>query len=240
MGLRDIERKLRSNSAYQRKEAEVLLDELDNMIENIDNLKKQLKNFEKKHEKELKTNKDYYAKVSTLRDELGLPQEIGVYEWKESASLKDRITGGGYYDQLGFEILELGKKIVSETGGIISVAELVLQINKSRPGKLVTPKDTIKAIESLVDAKLIQPLRKLSSGVLIVEFVSIELSDDQSKVLDLASRHGFLTRESLITHSNWAPERANIVLEELVKTGIALKDETYEEGTKYWFPSLGQ
>ncbi len=240
MGLRDIERKIKSKSAYQRKEAEMMLLELDNLIENVETLKEQLKKFEKKHGKEIRNNKDYYEKIAVIREELGLPEEVGIYDWKESPSVMDRIRGKGYFDQLANEILELGKSFVQDTGGLISVAELVIKINKSRPGKLVPPKDAIRSLNSLVDSKLIQPLRKLPSGVLIVEFIAIELSKDQQNVFDLAARHGFLTKESLIMYTGWPPERVTRVIEELIKEGITLKDESYHEGIKYWFPSLGQ
>jgi hypothetical protein len=240
MGLRDIERKITTKSAYQRKEAELLLQELDQLIENVETLKKDLRKFEKKHGKDIQSNKDYYEKISLLREELGLPEEVGIYDWKDSPSFTDRLRGKGYFDQLGQEIMELGKTLISETGGLISVAELVIRVNKVRPGKLVPPKYIIKALDSLVDAKLIQPLRKLPSGVLVVEFIAIELSEDQKLVFDIAAKRGFLTRETLIMYTNWSPERTARVLEELIKEGIALKDETYHEGVKYWFPSLGQ
>ncbi len=240
MGLRDIERKIRANSAYQRKEAELLLDELDQMIENVQTLKKQLKKFEKKHGKEITDNKDYYMKISELRDNLGLPEELGVYDWKDSPSFSDKFGKSDYYDQLAHEILELGKFVIAETGGLISVAEIVLKINKKRPGKLVPPRDIIKSLEKLIKDKLISPLRKLKSGVLIAEFVNIEMSKDQEAVFNLASRHGFLTKESLIIQLGWNSERASNILEELVTNGLALKDESYHEGTKYWFPGLGQ
>ena len=240
MGLRDIEKKMVKKSAFQRKEAELMLQELDGLIENVESLKKQLKKFEKKHSSEIRENQEYYNKVSRVRDELGLPKEVGVYEWRESPSFMDRLRGSGYFDQLANEILELGRTTVNNSGGLISIAELVLNINRTRPGKLVTPKDITKSLEKLVSDELIQPLRKLPSGVMIVEFVPIELSTDQQEVFDLASRHGFLTREKLIMHTNWEPERVTRVLTDLIDQGIVLKDETYHEGTKYWFPSLGE
>ena len=214
-------------SAFQRKEAELMLQELDGLIENVEALKKQLKKFEKKHSTEIRENQDYYNKVSRVRDELGLPKEVGVYEWRESPSFMDRLRGSGYFDQLANEILELGRTTVNSSGGLISIAELVLKINRSRPGKLVTPKDITKSLEKLVEDKLIQPLRKLPSGVKIVEFVPVELSTDQQEVFDLASRHGFLTREKLIMHTSWEPERITRVLTDLINQGIVLKDETF-------------
>ena len=238
MGLRDIERKIRADSAYQRKEAELLIDQLDKMIDNLESLKDQLKKFEKEHKKEIETNKEYYSKVNTIRDELGLPMEIGVYEWKESASFKDRLTGGGFFDELSMEILEIGKKMTQSTGGFVSVAELVLKVNKERPGKIVSASDITKALEKLVEGQLIQPLRKLSSGVLIAEFVSIDLSTDQQEILDLASRQGFVTVEKALVVTGWPGERVTRVLEEMERNGMAIKEESMMDGTKYWFPGL--
>ena len=240
MGLRDIERKIRSKSAFQRKEAEMMLQQLDQMIENVAVLKDQLKKFEKSHGKEIQENKDYYQKIAELRGGLGLPGEIGIYEWKDSPSFKDKIGNKGYYDQLSNEILELGKSVISDTGGLISIAELVIKLNKIRPGKVVPPKDVIKGLDNLIDSKLIPPIRKLKSGVLVVEFVAVELSDDQELVFNLASKKGFLTQETLMVQLGWNSDRATRILEELVSSGMALKDESYQEGIKYWFPSLGQ
>jgi hypothetical protein len=239
MGLRDIEHKIAKKSAYQVKDAELMLIELDNLIEGFKELEKQLKKFEKKHGDDIKKNKDYYTKLSELRSELGLPEEIGVYNWKDSPSFMDKLTGKGYFDQLANDIIELGSKVKSESGGLISVAELTLKLNKNRPGKLIPPRDVIRVLESLAKDDLIQPIRTLESGVKIVEFVSIEMSDDQQKILSLASRQEFLTMEQLLIKTKWSMERARLAMDSLVEQGIALKDEQYSEGTKYWFPSLG-
>ena len=240
MGLRDIERKIRMKSAYQQKEAELMLTELDQLIENYKALEKQLRQFEKKHGKQIQENKEYYQKITEFRRELGLPDEIGVYEWKEKPGFIDRLTGKGYYDQLANEILEIGKQSVRETGGLMSIAELTLRINKSRPGKVVPPDDVVRSLETLVKSGLIPQLRKLDSGVKIVEFVTVDLSKDQEVVLSLASRKGGeLTLEELVMKTKWPIERATRAVNALVDDGIALKDETYAEGTKYWFPALG-
>jgi hypothetical protein len=229
---------MRKDSAYQRKEAELLIDQLDNMIDNLEGLKSQLKKFEKEHKKEIETNKEYYGKVSKIREELGLPMEVGVYEWKESASIKDRLTGGGYYDELSMEILDLGKRKAHSTGGFVSIAELVLALNKERPGKIVSAADIIKGVEKLVEAEIIQPLVKLKSGVLIAEFVAVNLTTDQQDVLDFAARQGFVTVEKVLISTNWAPERVTRVLNEMESSGMAIKEESLTEGTKYWFPGL--
>ena len=238
MGLRDIERKIRTKGAYEKKDAELLLLEIDNLMDNVIELKEHLKKLEKKWGKELKTNKAYYEKVTEIRRSLGLPEEIGVYEWKESPSWKDKVTGKGYYEQLSIEILELGRSLIPKNGGLISLAELLLQINKARPGKVVSAKDLKRALNLLIKEKLIPDFKKLENDVILVEFVSVELSPDHEKVLSLAARQGYVTFEDLIMKLEWNEERANRVLNQLVEKGIAIKDETYTEGTKYWFPGL--
>ncbi len=238
MGIKDIERKIKIRSAMEKKDAELLLKDINNMMEQVKELKEHLKKLEKKWGKEIKKNKEYYQQIIEIRRSLGLPEEIGVYEWKEKASIKEKIFGGEFYDQLGIELLEIGKKLSSETGGIMSLAELMIRINKARPGKVVGATDISKALDSLVKSKVIPPIKTLSNGVKIVEFIPANLTEDHEVVLNLASRHGYITIEDLILKTGWSLERANRVLQELVEKGIAIKDTEYMEGTKYWFPGF--
>ena len=138
MGLRDIEKKIKVKSAFQVKDAELMLKELEQMINNISEVKKQLKKFEKRYGDKISDNKEYYDKLAILREELGLPTEIGRYDWKEAPTLKDKLTGKGFYDVLANEILELGQSLTPENGGIIAVGELFTQLNKVRPGRMVS------------------------------------------------------------------------------------------------------
>ena len=78
MGLRDIEKKIKIKSAFQVKDAELMIQELQQMMDNIQVIKKQLKKFEKKYGDKISENKEYYDKLAGLRDELGLPAEIVV------------------------------------------------------------------------------------------------------------------------------------------------------------------
>jgi len=239
LGLRDIEKKIKVKSAFQVKEAELIIKELEQMIENVKNIKKQLKKFEKKYGDKIRTNKEYYEKLAGLREELGLPTEIGRYEWKEAPTLKDKLTGGGFYDLLANEILELGQKLTPENGGIMAISELITKINKMRPGKLVSIDDIYRALEKLINTKLIPPLKTLESGVKIIEFTPIEFSPDHDVVLNFASRKGYVTREELLMRTGWSEERIDRCLKFFEENGIARVDKSYAEGTKYWFPGLG-
>ncbi len=238
MGIRDIERKIKMKSAAEKKDAELLLTDISNMMNQVKALKQQLKKLEKKWGKEIRTNKEYYQKIAEIRRSLGLPEEIGVYEWKEKPGIKERLLGGQYYDQLATELLEIGRELTKETGGLMSLAELIIRINKTRPGKVVSATDISKALEVLAKADAIPPLKKLDSGVKIVEFIPTELTEDQEIILSLASRQGYITLEEILLKTKWSLERAKRAIEDLVEKGIAIKDTQYMEGTKYWFPGL--
>ncbi|MHA1122339.1 MAG: hypothetical protein ACTSPC_05950 [Candidatus Heimdallarchaeota archaeon] len=239
MGLRDIEKKIRIKSAYKAKEAELMINDLERMLENIRELHSQLKKFEKKWKKDIEKNKDSYKKLVELRQELGLPNELGIYEWKESATFWDKVGGGDFFERLGVEILEKAKEIQEYTGGLMTLGEVVLLVNKGRPGKIIPSKDVVEAIEKLSNAKLIPKPKELKSGVILVEFIPANLSDDQEEVLALSTRKGWISMEELLLKTRWNQERCERVLESMRDAGIARVDASYAEGKKYYFPGLG-
>lgn len=239
MGLRDIEKKIRIKSAYKTKEAELMITDLERMLENIRELHSQLKKFEKKWKKDIEKNKDSYKKLVELRQELGLPNELGIYEWKESATFWDKVGGGDFFERLGVEILEKAKEIQEYTGGLMTLGEVVLLVNKGRPGKIIPSKDVVEAIEKLSNAKLIPKPKELKSGVVLVEFIPANLSDDQEEVLALSTRKGWISMEELLLKTRWTQERCERVLESMRDAGIARVDASYAEGKKYYFPGLG-
>lgn len=239
MGLRDIEKKIRIKSAFKTKEAEIMLKDLELMLENIRELRSQLKKFEKKWNKDISKDESSYKKLVELRQELGLPDEMGVYEWKDHPTFWDRIGGGDYFERLGIEILEKAKEVQEYTGGLMTLGEVVLLVNKDRPGKIVTAKDIVTSVDKLVDAKLIPKPKELSSGVILVEFIPANLSDDQEEVLALSTRKGWISLEELMLKARWTQERCERVLESMRDAGIARVDASYAEGKKYYFPGLG-
>ncbi|MCK5158367.1 MAG: hypothetical protein KAR08_04380 [Candidatus Heimdallarchaeota archaeon] len=239
MGLRDIEKKIRIKSAYKAKEAELMITDLERMLENIRELHSQLKKFEKKWKKDIEKNKDSYKKLVELRQELGLPNELGIYEWKESATFWDKVGGGDFFERLGVEILEKAKEIQEYTGGLMTLGEVVLLVNKGRPGKIIPSKDVVEAIEKLSNAKLIPKPKELKSGVVLVEFIPANLSDDQEEVLALSTRKGWISMEELLLKTRWTQKRCERVLESMRDAGIARVDASYAEGKKYYFPGLG-
>ncbi len=236
MGLRDIERKLREKSAFERKESELLISDLTKMLENAKALKERLKELEKQYGTQISQDEKGYRELVEVRKALGLPEEMGVWEWQDRAGTFGK---GKFYENLGLEILELSRDHIKVTGGIMSLAELLLLIQKTRPGGSPPLDDVREALNRLVRQELIPPLRTISSGLLLVEFVPVEFSPDHEKVLSLAALSAELTIDSLMRKTGWPLERAARLLEELEKAGVAILDESYAEGKKFYFPGLG-
>ena len=236
MGLHDIEKKLELNREMKKKGTELLMEDLGKMLTSLKSLRKELKKFEKKYAKELKTIPSYREKVVRMREELGLPLEIGVYEEKGKPRLfgKDK-----YYDKLGLETLDILQKHKETSGGIISIAETILLINKENPGVTISPDDIIKALRRMEKADLVNVFGLKLSDVKIVEFVPVGLSSDQHDILELASTKGWITLEEVMMENGWSKVRSERVLKAFKDGGIARIDSSYARGTRYYFPGLG-
>lgn len=236
MGLHDIEKKLKLEREFKKKSTELMMKDLGKMLTSLRELRGELKKFEKKYAKEIKTLPAYREQVVRMRAELGLPLEIGVYEEKG----KPRLFGKDeYYDKLGLEALGILQKNKEASGGIMSLAEIVLLVNKETPGVTISPDDINSAIKRLEKADLVNVFELKSSDVKLVEFVPVGLSSDQNEVLELASSKGWTTLEEIMIEKGWSKERSERVLKAFKDGGIARLDSSYARGTRYYFPGLG-
>jgi hypothetical protein len=236
MGLHDIEKKLKLKREFKKKGTELMMEDLGKMITSLKELRGELKKFEKKYAKEIKTLPAYREQVVRMRTELGLPLEIGVYEEKGKPRLfgKDK-----YYDKLGLETLDMLQKHKETSGGLMSLAEIVLLVNKETPGITVSPEDINNAIKRLKKADLVKVIELKSSNVKLVEFVPVSLTTDQNEVIELASAKGWTTLEEIMMTKGWSKERSERVLKAFKDGGIARLDSSYARGTRYYFPGLG-
>lgn len=238
MGLRNIEEKMKKESAIRDKGADLALKEMESMITSIKSLNEQLKKIEKKYGNELRSNPALLEKVASIRSELGLPVELGIFEKKDKPGLLDKLTGGGFYDQLALQILDIGKKSLKDTGGVMSFAELIKRVQELYKGHVVSINDIQKSLQILEKNNLLAKIEVLDSGFKIIHFVTQELSPDMNDILKLANKHsGQLSREQIILETGWTLDRLNRVMDYLEEKQITIKDESFE-GITYYFPGI--
>ncbi|MFW9984459.1 MAG: EAP30/Vps36 family vacuolar-sorting protein [Candidatus Odinarchaeota archaeon] len=240
MGLWEIEKQMEMDAAYKKKRVKLMLKELEHMLQAISQLRDKADSFEKTYGEVLEVTPEYSEKAAAIAHELGitLPGIPFSEDMKEKPGLVERLTGRGrFYDELGLQILDIAKRRRDATGGIMTLAEIVLLVNKQRQTS-VSQVNIAKAIQNLANAKLIPGIRKLPSGIRIVELVPRELTNDQVAVLSLASRAGHTTLEEIMTKAGWNRERADAALKSLESVGAAKIDKSYVHGTRYFFPGL--
>ena len=154
-------------------------------------------------------------------------------------SFFERIRGKGkFYDKLSYVILKVLRDECPKRGGVITLSDIVLLINRGREDDPLTPETILTALKNLEKKNVIPRIKTLPSGAKIVSFSPVELSNDHWTVLDLASSKGWVTLEEIILKTGWSTEKAQMVLEDLERTGIAVRDVKYERGLRWYFPSF--
>lgn len=236
-GLHEIERKMILKQAFEKEKVELMIQELDGMFNNVHELRERVEKFEKKYV-ELMDSPQYREKLRLLKEELAL---AGVLPPRERATptIVEKLTGTGkFYNSLAVEILEVAGKKAKGNGGILTLAEVALIVNKERVDQSAQIGDIIKAIKILQDTGLIPGIKTLPSGVQVVEFLPIEVSEDSNIVLDIASGSGQVAIEEVMLKTRWPRERAERALRSLERSGIARVDSSYAKGTRWYFPGL--
>jgi len=235
LGLRKIQEQIEKEARLREEGATMAIKELESIITSIKELHKQVKKLEKKFGDDFKSNPEAARRLMKIRAELGLPEQMGVFAAREGPSITDKLTGGGFYEQVALQIMQMEKELRQKTGGLMTVAEIILQLNKRYKGLVITPTDTIKGLNVLKKNDLIADIRKTPSGTKYVEFIDLHLSDDHKTVLDLASAYGGeLSLDTLLRESGWSVQRAEAVLKAMQEKKITEK-HTDLDGTRYLF-----
>ncbi len=239
MGLRRIEEKITQEAALKVKGSQLALKNLEEMSNQVQKLHKELQRLESRYKSDIKKNPDLAQKVMKLREELGLPLAIGIFDVGDKPSIKDRLQGKDEYtNYLALRILEIGKLSRARSGGILSVSDLILNLNDENKGIVVSISDVNDALKLLVSNGLIHKVRKLV-GMKIIEFLDPQLSQDNQTILEIAAQtNGQITLTELVQKTSWSIERIERGLNSLIDKKIVVKSDTLD-GVVLSFPGIG-
>ncbi len=238
MGLRRIEEKLAQEAEMKHKGTELALKSLEEMTRKVQDLHEDLQRLEKRHQADLKKNPELSRRLMALREELGLPRAIGIYEVGKQPGLMQRLKGKDeYHNFLALRIIELGKQMRSQTGGLLSISELALRLSDESQGITTSIGDITKALNLLKENGMIHEIRQLS-GMKVVVFIDPKLTTDHQVILELAARfQGQIGLTELVRETSWTLDRVNQGLTQLIQQKIAIKTETLD-GVIISFPGI--
>ncbi|MEM2133761.1 MAG: EAP30/Vps36 family vacuolar-sorting protein [Candidatus Freyarchaeota archaeon] len=242
MGIRELRDRMEKKKYMQKKATEFKLEEIKSDLETATETKEKLEEIARKYGVIIATSPKLQDEIERIRKQYGIPKESIITQIiTEEEVLKKGAMGIGTkidHEKLGMLLYQRALLKRKENGGIMTFAEAYLLTNTGKLAQKLENKDIEKAVKLLEKNKLIPGTRQLKSGVKIISFFPIELTDDQNEVLSIASRSGSVTLEEIMLKTGWTKTRAQNVLQTLEEEGITRKDESYAHGEKYYFPGF--
>lgn len=237
MGLRKIEDEIGLKEAMAKKAAELRLKELQAKA-SVENLTKdRLNEIAKSHGVILALNPKLMKEVELLQKKYNIPSSKII---KEEVTENDVISKKGKIDSNKLGMLAYQRVILrkEETGGIMPLSEVLELVSTGLLKGRVEGKDLLKSMKLLLKNNMIDDVKELESGVVIIHFFPVEFTSDQVKVMELAKQAGYITLEDVCVQLEWSQDRALRALESLEKTGIAKFRDNILKGKQWFFPSI--
>jgi len=242
MGIRELKDRMEKRRYMQKKAVEFKLEEIKSDLEAAAETKEKLEELARKYGVIIATSPKLQEEVERIRKQYGIPKESVITRvMSEEEVLKKGPMGLGTridHEKLGMLLYQRAMLKRKENGGIMTYGEAYLLVNTGKLAEKLEAKDVEKAVKILKKNNIIPGERELKSGVKVISFFPVELTDDQNEVLSIASRKGFTTLEELMLKTGWTKTRAQNTLQALEQEGITRKDESYAHGEKYYFPGL--
>jgi hypothetical protein len=219
--------------AWRRKKVELTQSESGRLLETRQMLKEWIRNSIDQYGNLPQRVRD---RVDNAGRDLGITVDevVGEVMAEQVAAKSGKVDTG----RLALLLLHEAQALREKNGGVMTYAEIQLALEQGPLAGKVKADDIKKAVEILTDRELIPGPRKLDSGLLLICFFPIEISQDQNRILVIAGEKGWTTLEDVMVQTGWSRERAEIALKELQDSGISRYDPSYSSGKKWYFPGL--
>ncbi|MCD6491878.1 MAG: hypothetical protein ACP6IQ_04850 [Candidatus Njordarchaeia archaeon] len=218
MGISEIERKLRLQSAKKRKKYELMLKDLKVVISKLSEAVRAIEEFQKKWGNSSKSN--LAISLDRLLNQIGLDQSPTI-----KPGLMDRIMGK-FHLKLALEILRL---LEAEKENIFPLSTIVGTLNKKFPNITFKPEDVLRSLKILKEKGLIFDLLKVGS---LYYVVTEPLEEEINKVLSLSADRDFISIPDLVSIFGWDYIKAERVLDRMYQLGLVVREDFPR---KYWF-----
>ncbi|MHA1764324.1 MAG: hypothetical protein ACTSYC_11315 [Promethearchaeota archaeon] len=238
MGLKKIDDEIDFKEAMRKKAAELKIKEIQSKAR-VENLtKERLAELAKKHGVLLALTPELKEEVKYLQEKYNIPSSRIITEQLKEEDVIGRFSRIDHekLGMLAYQRVLLRKEEIGV--GLIPISEVYDLVNTGPLKGILDIKDVIKAMNTLKKNKVIEDVKKLESGVIMVQFFPIQYTSDEVKVIELAREKGYLSLEEVCSTLNWSQDRALRTLQSLENSGLAKFRDHIIKGKQWYFPSI--
>ncbi|MFX1433466.1 MAG: hypothetical protein ACFFBT_06320 [Promethearchaeota archaeon] len=238
MGIRKIEDEIDLKEAMRKKAAELRLKDIQAKAAAEKFTKERLRELAKKHGVILALTPELKEEVKYLQKQYKIPTSKIITEQITEHDVLKRFSKIDH-EKLGMLAYQRVLMQKEEIGaGIIPISEVFDIINTGILKSNVEIKDLKKALRILKKNNVIDDLQELDSGTMMIRFFPVQYTSDQTKVIKVAKKNGFVSLEEVCVNLNWPQDRALKALKSLEESGIAKFRESLLKGKQWYFPSM--
>ncbi|MCP9258780.1 Vacuolar-sorting protein SNF8 [Dirofilaria immitis] len=224
VGVGVVQQKKDLQAKFQAKGTELASEQLNQFSQELAIFQTKLEEFAHKHRDEIRRNSQFRRHFQDMCASVGVdPLASSKGFWAEKLGV------GDFYYELAVQIVEVCMSTNHINGGVMTIEELKNRLMRSRAR---TRRDAITTDDIL---RAVDKLKVLGNGF---ELIALGSGRFWCKVYLLAEDAAFVTKELVMDRLCWDERRADLVLEHLVKEGIAWIDNQATDTIHYWIPSL--
>ncbi|TFG18319.1 MAG: hypothetical protein EU531_00695 [Promethearchaeota archaeon] len=238
MGIRKIEDEIDLREAMKKKAAELKIKDIQAKAATENFTKERLRELAKRHGVILALTPELKEDVKELQKIYNIPSSKIVTEQitENDVLIKFSKIDHEKLGMLAYQRVLMQKEEIGV--GLLPLTEVFDLVNTGILKGIVDMKDLYKALKKLKKSHVIDDLKELGSGIIMVRFFPVEYTSDQVKVIGLAQDKGFISLEDICVGLNWSQDRALETLKSLEETGVAKFRDSLLKGKQWFFPSI--
>ncbi|GAA5803060.1 EAP30/Vps36 family-domain-containing protein [Helicostylum pulchrum] len=234
VGYANMQNKDRAGREFKQIGDSIAAKEIEQLQIQMENFKTNLQEFALKHRKDIRKDPTFRAHFQRMCTNIGVdPLASNKGFWA------DLLGVGDFYYELGIQIIEAC--IISRTndGGLTELGDIMKRVEVIRGTKTkqsqISEDDMIRAIKTLKPLNGGYEVLQIGDRKL-VRSVPKELDKDQSALLLLAQKTGYVNHDMIKNDLGWSTERIKTATQHLLQDGIAWLDK-FGDLESYWIPS---
>jgi ESCRT-II complex subunit VPS22 len=237
VGIGAVSKKQLHEKKFAEQATQIAENQIEQLTKHMDSFKTYLEEFAIKYKSQIKQNPHFRKQFQDMCANIGVdPLASSKGFWSELLGV------GDFYYEIIVQIYEICAAYENRTGGLLYLDFVVAKLNRLRSttqnSNLVSIDDCVRSIQKLSCLGNSFKLLSMNNERLLIQSIANELNDDHVTILKFAEmNNGCLTLTEIVLNLKWLEERANLVLDFMIKDGIVWIDIN-KTNVSFYFPSF--